>query len=183
MEIVDDGIDDGDATPNHADFYEFGDKLNNDRLIYNANWTGDPTADGVGGHGNLNASIVGGYNDRSGSAYEDSDGYNYGLGINPFARIAGSKVFGNTSGWTNPVYADLLEYSYTQGARISSNSWGDDIGNGDYQTDDQIYDYLVRDAASSVPGNQEMTILFSAGNSGFLPNTIGSPGNAKMLSP
>ena len=181
VEIVDDGIDDGDETPNHADFFEFGDKLNDDRLIYNANWTGDPTADGVGGHGNLNASIVGGYNDRSGSAYEDGDGYNYGLGINPFARIAGSKVFGNTSGWTNPVYADLLEYSYTQGARISSNSWGDDIGNGDYQTDDQIYDYLVRDAASSVPGNQEMTILFSAGNSGFLPNTIGSPGNAKNV--
>ena len=181
IDITDDGIDDGDATPNHADFYEFGDITKNDRLIYNANWTTDPKADGVGGHGNINASIAGGYNDRSGSAYEDTDGYNYGLGINPFARIAGSKVFSNTGGWANPVYSDLVEYSHVQGARISSNSWGDDVGTGQYQTDDQIYDMLVRDAASSTPGNQEMTILFSAGNSGSGLTTIGSPGNAKNV--
>ncbi|MDF1513713.1 MAG: S8 family serine peptidase [Anaerolineae bacterium] len=181
VDITDDGIDDGDATPNHPDFYTFGDPLNDDRLIYNANWTSDSKADGVGGHGNLNASIVGGYNDGTGAAFEDGDGYNYGLGIHPFARIAGSKVFGNTSGWSNPVYADVLAYGYTQGARISSNSWGDDVGNGQYQTDDQIYDMLVRDAAQATTGNQEMTILFSAGNSGSLLTTIGSPANAKNV--
>jgi subtilisin-like proprotein convertase family protein len=181
IDITDDGIDDGDATPNHPDFYAFGDITQSSRLIYNANWTTDPSADGVGGHGNLNASIAGGYNDRTGTAFEDSAGYNYGLGINPFAPLAGSKVFGNTSGWANPVYADVVEYSYTQGARISSNSWGDDVGTGQYQVDDQIYDMLVRDAALSTPGNQEMTILFSAGNSGAQPTTIGSPGNAKNV--
>ena len=181
IDITDDGIDNGGVTPNHADFYEFGDIGKNDRLIYNANWTTDPKADGAGGHGNLNASIAGGYNDRTGSAYEDSSGYNYGLGTNPFARIAGSKIFGNTSGWANPVYTELIEYSYVQGSRISSNSWGDDVGTGQYQTDDQIYDMLVRDAAASTPGNQEMTILFSAGNSGSGLGTIGSPGNAKNV--
>lgn len=181
IDITDDGIDDGDETPDHADFYEFGDINLDDRLIYNVNWTGDPTADGVGGHGNLNASIAGGYNDRSGSAFEDNAGYNYGLGINPFARLAGSKVFGNESGWAYPVYADVIALGYQQGTRISSNSWGDDIGFGQYQIDDQIFDILVRDAVQNLAGNQEITILFSAGNSGPTHTSIGSPGNAKNV--
>ncbi|MCJ7549958.1 MAG: S8 family serine peptidase, partial [Anaerolineae bacterium] len=146
VDITDDGIDDGDATPQHADFYEDGDPSKSDRLIYNANWTTDPTADGGGGHGNINASIAGGYNGLAGTPYEDADGYNLGLGINPFGRLAGSKIFGNSSGWAYPTYTDLVAGSYTGGARIISNSWGDTDGDGSYLVDDQTYDALVRDA-------------------------------------
>ena len=99
VDVTDDGIDDGSDTPIHADFYVLGNKDNADRLAYNYNWTSDSSADGVGGHGNINASIVAGYNDITGTLYEDSNGYNYGLGINPFGRMAGSKVFCNNGDW------------------------------------------------------------------------------------
>ncbi|MBN2007432.1 MAG: S8 family serine peptidase [Anaerolineae bacterium] len=182
VDITDDGVDDGDATPNHPDFYEFGDTARADRLIYNHNWTSDPLADGIGGHGNLNAGLVGGYNDRTGTAYEDAGGYNYGLGINPFGRIAGSKIFQNAGPYEAPAYTVMISTSYGYGTRISSNSWGEEVGTGAYIADDQEYDALVRDASPTTPGNQEMIIVFAAGNSGLSgPNTIGSPANAKNV--
>jgi len=181
VDITDDGIDDGDATPQHADFYEDGDPSKLDRLIYNANWTTDPTADGGGGHGNINAAIAGGYNGLTGTPYEDADGYNLGLGINPFGRIAGSKIFGNSSGWAYPRYIDLVAGSYTGGARIISNSWGDTNGDGSYLVDDQTYDALVRDADPASAGEQSVTVIFSAGNSGDGATTTGSPANAKNV--
>lgn len=182
VDITDDGIDDGDATPNHPDFYEFGDMARADRLIYNHNWTSDPLADGIGGHGNVNAGIVGGYNDRTGTAYDDANGYNYGLGINPFGRIAGTKVFQNAGPDEMPAYTTMISTSYSNGARINSNSWGEDVGAGAYTADDQEYDALVRDAGPTTPGNQEMLIVFAAGNSGAIgPNTVGSPANAKNV--
>ncbi len=181
VDITDDGIDDGDATPRHPDFYELGDTNLPDRLIYNYNWTQDPAADGGGGHGNLNASIVGGYNALTGYPYEDGGGYNYGLGISPFGRIAGSKVFGNTSGWSAPGYSVLVANAYALGARIISNSWGGQPGTGEYLVDDQTYDALVRDADPLTPGEQPVTIIFSAGNSGPNGGTTGSPANAKNV--
>jgi hypothetical protein len=174
----------GSATPTHPDFYERGSTANPDRLIYNYNWTSDPTANGLAGHGNINASIVGGYNDRSGSAYEDDDGYNYGLGLNPFGRIAGSKIFANSGAWDQSgSNADLIGTSYTNGARISSNSWGDSNPDdlGEYLTDSQEYDALVRDALSATSGNQEMIIIFAAGNYGSTGGTTSLPGNAKNV--
>jgi hypothetical protein len=74
--------------------------------------------------------------------------------------------------------------AYGSGARISNNSWGTDV-NGDYDFDSQTYDKLVRDAQSSVSGNQEMIFAFAAGNAG--PCTprksqgIDSPGSAKNV--
>jgi subtilisin-like proprotein convertase family protein len=57
---------------------------------------------------------------------------------------------------------------------------------GAYNADSQSYDALVRDAqpaGSSFPtaGNQEMVIVFSAGNSGAGANSIGSPGTGKNV--
>lgn len=182
VDITDDGVDDGDDTPNHPDFYELGDSTHPDRLAYNLNWTNDATADGIGGHGNLNASIVGGYNAQSGAAYADADGYRYGLGINPFGRVAGSKVFANAGTWEYPEasYAPLLNASYDHGARIASNSWGAPT-EGAYTLDDQEYDALVRDAQPNIPGNQEMLIVFSAGNDGADAGSTSSPANAKNI--
>lgn len=182
VDVTDDGIDDGSDTPQHPDFYEFGDTTNADRLVYNYNWTSDPAADGQAGHGNINASIVAGYNDKTGFPYEDSDGYNYGLGINPFGRVAGSKVFNNEGAWeASGTYTDIVSNSYAQGARISSNSWGCTSCSGDYRIDDHIYDVLVRDAQPAIDGNQAMHILFAAGNSGPSANTTGTPANAKNV--
>jgi len=186
VDVTDDGIDDGDATPTHADFYVLGSTSNPDRLAYNYNWTSDPLADGGGGHGNINASIVAGYNDRTGFPYEDGNGYNYGLGISPYGRVAGSKVFNNAGDWDAPAATQLINNSYLLGARISSNSWGCGYPYtacwGAYDAEAQEYDYRVRDARPGVTGNQEMIIVFAAGNDGgYGSNTVGSPGTAKNV--
>ncbi len=185
VDVTDDGIDNGTATPLHADFYLLGNTSNLDRLSYNVDWTSDPLADGKAGHGNLNASIVAGYNNRTGSAYEDANGYQYGLGINPFGRVAGSKVFNNAGNWDlpNDDYTALISQTYALGGRISTNSWGANTG-GAYTTDEQAYDALVRDAQPGTgpyAGNQPISILFAAGNAGSGSNTVGSPGNAKNV--
>ena len=184
VDVTDDGIDNGTATPLHADFWTFGLTNTVDRLIYNYNWTTDAAADGKAGHGNINASIVAGYNDQSGATYEDASGYNYGLGINPFGRVAGSKVFANSGSWSAPATnTPLISTTYALGARISSNSWGSDVA-GAYTTDSQEYDVLARDAqpgAGAYAGNQEIAIVFAAGNAGSSANTVGSPGTAKNV--
>lgn len=185
VDVTDDGIDNGTATPLHADFYQLGNMTNPDRLVYNVNWTSDPQPDGRAGHGNINASIVAGYNNQTGFPYEDSNGYNYGLGINPFGRVAGSKVFRNSGSWDLPGdnYTALISRTYALGGRISTNSWGANTG-GAYTSDDQAYDALVRDAqpgSGPYAGNQPITILFAAGNAGSASNTTGSPGNAKNV--
>lgn len=181
VDVTDDGIDNGSATPTHADFYRLGTISQGDRLIYNYNWTSDPSADGGGGHGNLNAAVVAGYNNLTGNTYRDPLGYQRGLGINPFGRVAGSKVFTNSGSWDfSDPFSILVSNSYNLGARISTNSWGSST-NGAYNQDDQAYDALVRDAAPSIAGNQPITVLFAAGNDGPNPNTTGSPGNAKNV--
>lgn len=186
VDVTDDGIDNGTNTPLHADFYALGVMPGTDRLIYNANWTTDALADSIGGHGNLNAAIVAGYNNLSGSAYQDGDGYHYGLGINPFGRVAGSKIFCNSGLWclTNNDFAAVISNTYALGARISSNSWGQKLAGGDYNAYAQAYDALVRDAqpgSGLYTGNQEIVVVFSAGNDGSSSSTIAPPATAKNV--
>jgi len=134
-----------------------------------------------GGHGFLNAHIVAGLNSGTGATLEDAAGYNYGLGIAPWARVGATAIFGpasaSSSAWESAAY--------NLGARISTNSWGyiDNFGNPipDYDSAAQEYDFLVRDARSSQSGNQEYTILFAAGNDGSSQNTVSTPGTAKNV--
>ncbi|MCX7670988.1 MAG: S8 family serine peptidase, partial [Anaerolineae bacterium] len=182
VDVTDDGIDNGGTTPSHPDFYVLGNPNLADRLIYNYNWTHDPRANSQAGHGNINASIVAGYNDLSGFPYEDADGYNYGLGINPFGRVAGSKVFSNNGRWdTDAGPTELLDNTYALGGRISTNSWGCGFPycSGEYTVEAQEYDARVRDARPTAAGNQEIVVVFAAGNDGALG--IGSPGTAKNV--
>jgi hypothetical protein len=135
----------------------------------------------LGGHGFLNSHIVGGFNSGTGSAFEDALGFNYGLGIAPFARVGVTAIFGGTSSsgttWENTAYG--------QGARMSSNSWGfqDILGNpiARYDANAQAYDRIVRDAQTGVAGLQQLTVVFAAGNDGSGANTVSSPGTAKNI--
>jgi hypothetical protein len=192
VDVTDDGIDNGTATPLHPDFWQFGNTTTIDRLAYNYNWSTDPLPNSVDGHGNINASIVAGYNDRSGFPYEDVSGsaanYNFGLGINPFGRVAGSKVFNNGGTWgASASNTAIISNSYALGARISSNSWGCGwpyCNGAPYTTDSQEYDALVRDAqpgTGAYAGNQPMLVVFAAGNDGSGARTIGSPATAKNV--
>jgi len=176
VDVADTGIDQGDLDPQvlHKDF------LNSSSLsrIGYARYIGAFDEDAVPldylGHGTINASIVGGYNVDSSFPYVDGDGYRFGLGIHPYARLGVTQIF--APGYTNPSFQVMLDKMYADGARISSNSWG--TYNNSYTADCQMYDSLVRDAQPAVQGNQEMTIVFSSGNKGPAGN-LTSPGSAK----
>src|SRR5262249_41234735 len=121
------------------------------------------------------------YNDGTGTAFEDAALYNYGLGIAPWAKFGNSKVFANSgAGVFNQPANVRLANAYNAGARISSNSWGFTTGTT-YNSESQLHDQLVRDAVSGTAGNQEMSIVFAAGNSGPGASTVHPPGTAKNI--
>jgi subtilisin-like proprotein convertase family protein len=181
VDVVDDGVDNGNTTTVNTEFKVGGVSGGASRLVYNNNYTSDATANGIAGHGNINASIIGGYNTLTGTAYEDTSLYNYGLGIAPWVKLGNSKVFDNAGGGDfNQPTATRLANAYNGGARISSNSWGYTSGTT-YNTDSQAHDRSVRDALSATAGNQEMSIIFAAGNSGPGASTVHPPGTAKNI--
>jgi hypothetical protein len=185
VDITDDGIGNGLIADTAGDvtLRELGKSINSSRLAYIANCTSAASGASPEGHGHINVSIAGGYDDRSGFPYQDANGYQRGLGINPFGRFAGTRVFDqefNLSG-CGGTDRSLIRETYNRGARIVSNSWGCSGCAGLYDTSSQAYDASVRDADSTTEGNQELFILFSAGNSGPVADTIGSPGNGKNM--
>ena len=165
-------VDDATSITGHPD-------LPSSRVVFQNNPTNQTGAQG--GHGFLNTHIIGGINSGTGSAFEDVNGFNYGLGVAPFARMGSTAIFG--SGSATPTAWESTAYG--QGARISSNSWGftDVIGNpiARYDTNAQSYDRIVRDAQTGTAGHQQLTVVFAAGNDGAGANTVSTPGTAKNV--
>jgi PKD repeat protein len=188
VDVSDSGIDNGSTAPGHFGLYQVGNPGQGSRVIYNRlEGTPNPgsTLQGCDGHGTLNTHIIAGYNDRpNGFPHTDSLGFHYGLGVCPFANVGSSVIFDPDS-YTYPNFTDLQSRAYNNGARISNNSWGADNA-GAYDIDAQEYDALVRDAQPagapvSATGNQEMVIVFAAGNAGPDTGSVGSPGTAKNV--
>jgi hypothetical protein len=186
-DVSDSGLDNGTQSPNHPGLRLSGVATNSSRVIYNrleGTANSGSTIKGCDGHGTLNSHIVCGYDDFAiGFPHTDVSGYHYGLGICPFVKVGSSVIF--DSEFTFPNFANLQSKAYHDGARVSNNSWGADV-NGDYDLDAQEYDALVRDAQPSgssfpVAGNQEMVIVFAAGNAGAGAGTVGAPGSAKNV--
>jgi subtilisin family serine protease len=148
--------------------------LPSSRVVFQNNPTSQTGAQG--GHGFLNTNIIGGFNSGTGSTFEDANGFNYGLGIAPFALMGSTAIFGNgassPTAWENSAYG--------QGARISSNSWGF-TNLFRYDTNAQEFDRIVRDAQSGAAGNQQLIVVFAAGNDGSASNTVSSPATAKNV--
>ncbi|HEX5220636.1 MAG TPA: S8 family serine peptidase [Verrucomicrobiae bacterium] len=188
VDVTDSGVDNGTTQPGHFGLYRSGNPGQPSRVVYNRlEGFGHPggSVAGCDGHGNLNAHILAGYNDFTGGfPHADPQGFRYGLGICPFVRVGASVVF-DPDLFTNPNYADLQSRAFQSGARISANSWG--MTNNSYTVDAQAFDALVRDAqpdgaAFAEPGNQEMVVVFAAGNRGSAGfNTVGAPGTAKNV--
>jgi Subtilase family len=177
IDIGDTGFDIGsaDASRVHQDFLN---SAGTSRVAYLNDFTNDfhssdasvlATHDPAG-HGTINASIALGFNNKTGSAFTDSQGYLYGLGVAPFARLGVSKLFTDGGNFANFRLSSFIEAAYRGGARISSNSWGacdNDSGFCNlYSDDSQAFDFFVRDADPNTAGNQNMVILFAAGNEG-----------------
>ncbi|HZF41650.1 MAG TPA: S8 family serine peptidase, partial [Blastocatellia bacterium] len=144
------------------------------RVVFQNNPTNQTGAQG--GHGFLNTNIIGGFNNGTGAPLEDALGFNYGLGIAPFARMGSTAIFGPT-GFSSTAWENT---AYGQGARISSNSWGF-TNLFRYDTNAQAYDSIVRDAQSGVAGIQQLIVVFAAGNDGSGANTVSSPATAKNV--
>lgn len=181
VDVHDDGVDRGSTTDVNVEFKVNGLSAGASRVAFNHNYSGDALADSRAGHGNINASIIGGYNDTAGSAFEDGSGFQYGLGIAPWVLIGNSKVFNNAgSGVFNQGTLTRMGNAYNAGARISSNSWGYVSGNN-YNSDTQSHDAAVRDAVTGSAGNQELSIVFAAGNSGSGAGSVHPPGTGKNV--
>lgn len=190
VDVADSGIDNGTLVPGHFGLYRNGDSTQSSRVAY-SRFEGTAhaggTLSGCDGHGTLNSHIIGNYDGYTGFQHVDSAGYSYGVGVCPFVKVGASVIFDNSvpnRDFTSPNYVTMADHAYGSGARISNNSWGSDV-NGIYDFDAQSYDKLVRDAQSSVGGNQEMTFVFAAGNAGpCTPRSsqgIDSPGSAKNV--
>lgn len=178
IDITDTGMDKGSTLANnlHPDFL---DAAGQSRVVYARDYTSELDPGDGAGHGTINMSIAGGSNSSSSASMRDSSGFNYGLGVAPFAMLGSSKIFQSTGRFdlVEP-YSKLISEAYRDGARISSNSWGS--GTNEYTIDSQEYDTRVRDAVPGQPGNQEIVILFAAGNAGA-GGRIGSPGTGKNV--
>ncbi|MCA0350835.1 MAG: S8 family serine peptidase [Chloroflexi bacterium] len=185
VDIVDSGLDAGLLTQGlHPDGYYLGNPQAAPRISYINNCTSDALGDDYGGHGSLNVGIVGGYNAAAGFPYEDANGYQFGLGVSPYGRLAATKIF--TRGGRHSLarcydqVQGIVAASYASGAHITSNSWGAG-SSSDYSATSQAYDAMTRDASPQNFGNQEMLHIVAAGNSGPSLATLGAPATAKNV--
>jgi subtilisin-like proprotein convertase family protein len=181
LSVVDGGVDNGSTTPLDRTLRLTGAAAGATRITSNLNATSDASGSGLSGHGHINASIAMGYDVGVGLL----DGaYLRGMGINPHGRIAAVKIFTNAGaysiGGAGGTDAGLIQYTWNQGADMSTNSWGAAVG-GTYTAAAQAYDRGTRDASTTAAGNQQLFFIFSAGNSGAGATTIGSPGTAKNV--
>lgn len=160
---------------------DFGAADGAERVTYATSFTamGNPDPGDFYGHGTLNASIAAGYNAGTGAPYVDELGFRYGLGVAPFARIGGSKIFDRGDGiFIRGTYTEIATHAYRNGMRVSSNSWGAPANR--YTVESQEYDAIVRDADPETAGNQEYTVVFAAGNA-YGGGTILTPASAKNV--
>ncbi|MGB0133501.1 S8 family serine peptidase [Dokdonella sp.] len=184
LDITDSGIGNrtvlsGDPTLNVA-----GESGGATRLVYNQACTVQNGP--VDGHGHLNANIAAGFDLRDNGSTPGArfpGEYQRGLGMNPFGRLGGTRLFApgfdqNACGGT---YTGVIEASYAAGARISNNSWGCGACAGQYDISSQAYDAGTRDADSGSAGNQQLITIFSAGNNGSGSSTVGTPANGKNM--
>lgn len=134
----------------------------------------------TGGHGTHVAGILAGAGVVPGAV--DAAGYHHGIGVAPgVSLVALNPICGNGPSWPPAGgWQDLSRQALLLGAIGSSNSWnsGEPVGSG-YQASARTHDFMVRDGDFDLAGNQEFTLVFSAGNAGPSAGSITAPKEAK----
>ncbi len=170
--VADTGLDTGDTNTMHPDL--FG-------RVTGFKFYGDITdgSDGYG-HGTHCAGIVAG-NAATGETDPDTEQL-YGLGVASGAKLFIERIFDDEASEASPFPSSdtLTTDAVRAGAKIGSNSWGNDV-QGAYDIDAAAFDELVRDADPGTPGDQPYILEFSAGNAGPGSETIDSPASAKNV--
>ncbi len=170
--VADTGLDSGDTNTMHPDLRG---------RVTGFQYYGALTdgSDGYG-HGTHCAGIVAG-NAATGETDPDT-GALYGLGVASGASLFVERIFDADANEVSPFPSDetLTHDAVRHGAKIGSNSWGNDV-QGEYDTDCAQFDELVRDADADTAGDQPYILEFSAGNAGPDTETIDSPACAKNV--
>jgi hypothetical protein len=168
--VADSGLDSGDTNSMHPDLAGRVQAI----LAY-----GLPDGADEHSHGTHVAGIIAG-NAATGEA--DGLGARYGLGVASGAHIVSQRIFDDTGGftYTNASFEQLTRDAVNAGALVGNNSWGEDT-QGRYDLSAMEFDALVRDANTSMAGDQPYILEFSAGNAGPGEQTIGSPALAKNV--
>jgi subtilisin family serine protease len=170
--VADTGLDSGDANTMHPDL--------RGRVTGFQYYGGSTDGSDGYGHGTHCAGIAAG-NAATGETDPDT-GQFYGLGVASGANLFIERIFDDSANEVSPFPSDetLTRDAVRHGAKIGSNSWGNDV-QGDYDIDAAQFDELVRDADAGTVGDQPYILEFSAGNAGPDAQTIDSPASAKNV--
>lgn len=173
VSVVDTGIDTGVDDPTidgdiHPDL--------DNRVIANIGYIQGP-ADTYG-HGTHCAGIIAG---NGNVGMYDSNGYNYGIGVAPDSNLVNQDVWTGLGLYPlNP--SRIVSDALSEGAYISSNSWGWSNQHGIYNSYTSACDQAVRDGDSDINSDQPFIIIYSAGNEGkHGMNTVCPPSTAKNV--
>lgn len=180
IDVVDSGLDTGipDDPDGHPDFRA---PDGSSRITYAVSFVAgpQPSPGDFYGHGTLNASIASGYNAGTSATEVDAAGYRRGLGVAPFVRVGGTKIFDRGDGiFLSGSYTDIATYAFRNGMRFASNSWGAPANR--YTVESMEYDAIVRDADPATAGHQAFTVCFAAGNASG-GGTILTPATGKNV--
>lgn len=172
--ITDSGID-----RNHPDFQ-------NGKIAGGSDYPGCTGASGAGddatsgGHGTHVAGILAG---NGALNFLDPQGFNYGLGVAPSARLFAQNPICSTRVSWPPAggWQELSKRALLGGAIGTNNSWTSGEGtNVGYTAGARAFDLMVRDGNfDTVNINEAFVVAFSAGNSGPGAGTLTSPKEAK----
>ncbi len=163
----------------------------NTRIAYYETRPGGFTADGLpgdaDGHGTHVSGTILGNGALSRTVQKAPGSGTAPYATNQFAGVAPGARIVMLEDFSTFTDEEQTRIAYGHGARLSNNSWGNGIYS--YGALSAVWDALVRDADSTINGNQEYIVFFSAGNdgggndngTGGKAGTIGQPGNAKNV--
>ena len=113
------------------------------------------------------------------SGMVDALGFLRGLGVAPGTKLV-EQLYSPTYTYANGMLT-LIQQSYSNGATLSSNSWGPSPTPVGYDVNTRQVDVGVRDADSLTPGNQPFTYVLSIMNGYGGVSSQGSPDEAKNV--